>query len=165
MDWKTASAYYESRLTDILNVERYAMNLAELPQAEIPSHLKEILEQEIIPVRRQLERLKKREFRIAVVGLEKAGKSTFLNAWLGCDLLPAKMARCTFTTTQIYSVVNDNEQRLEVQARTEEQFNQLQAELQAANAQEDLNTIQQNQETLNEVRRSGHLNFAFTRLE
>ncbi|MDB9495092.1 dynamin family protein [Spirulina major CS-329] len=165
MDWKAASAYYESRLSDILNVERYAMSLAELPQAEIPEPLKKILEQEVIPTRRQLERLKKREFRIAVVGLEKAGKSTFLNAWLDCDLLPAKPARCTFTTTQIYSVVNDSEQRLEVQVKTEEQFNHLQSELKTANAQEDLNTIHQNQQTLNEVRQNGHLNFPFTRLE
>jgi hypothetical protein len=56
------------------------------------------------------------------VGLEKAGKSTFINAWLECDLLPAKGGRCTFTTTQIYSVKNEAEQRLEVQPRTEAQF-------------------------------------------
>ncbi|NTW21468.1 MAG: hypothetical protein HGA42_18650, partial [Nostocales cyanobacterium W4_Combined_metabat2_030] len=142
MDWKTASSYYETRLTDALNIQRHAVNLANLPQAEVPEKLKQILLQEAQPARRQLERLKKREFRIAVVGLEKAGKSTFVNAWLECDLLPAKGGRCTFTTTQIYSVQNESEQKLEVQAKTEDEFIKLLKELEKAKAQEDINTIQ-----------------------
>lgn len=165
MDWKTASSYYETRLTDALNIQRHAVNLANLPQAEVPARLKDILLQEAEPTRRQLERLKKREFRIAVVGLEKAGKSTFINAWLECDLLPAKGGRCTFTTTQIYSVENESEQRLEVQARTEEEFINLLKELEKVDAKEDLNTIRENEITLQQVRREGNLTFPFTRLE
>ncbi|MEG4840117.1 dynamin family protein [Microcoleus sp. B9-D4] len=165
MDWKTASSYYEARLSDALNVQRHALNLAMLPQAEVPARLKEVLLQEAEPTRRQLERLKKREFRIAVVGLEKAGKSTFINAWLQCDLLPAKGGRCTFTTTQIYSVENESEQRLEVQARTEEEFINLLKELEKVGAKEDLNTIRTNEITLQQVRREGNLTFPFTRLE
>jgi len=165
MDWKTASSYYEARLSEALSVYRYAMNLAMLPQAEVPSKLKDILLQEAEPTRRQLERLKKREFRIAVVGLEKAGKSTFINAWLECDLLPAKAARCTFTTTQLYSVTNDTDQKLEVQTKTDEQFFNLIEDLKEAKAEEDLNTIQQNESTLSQVRKDGNLTFSFTRLE
>jgi GTPase Era involved in 16S rRNA processing len=165
MDWKTASSYYETRLTDALNIQRHAVNLANLPQAEVPPKLKQILLQEAQPARRQLERLKKREFRIAVVGLEKAGKSTFVNAWLECDLLPAKGGRCTFTTTQIYSVEHESEQRLEVQAKTEAEFINLLKELEKAQAQEDINTIRTNEITLQEVRQEGNLTFAFTRLE
>jgi hypothetical protein len=165
MDWKTASSYYEARLSEALNVQRHAVNLANLPQAEVPSQLKEILLQEAEPTRRQLERLRKREFRIAVVGLEKAGKSTFINAWLECDLLPAKGGRCTFTTTQIYSVENDSEQKLDVQAKTEEQFINLLNELETAKAQEDLKTIRENETTLQQVRREGNRTFPFTRLE
>jgi hypothetical protein len=165
MDWKTASSYYEARLSEALNIQRYAVNLANLPQAEVPSQLKEILLQEAEPARRQLERLKKREFRIAVVGLEKAGKSTFINAWLECDLLPAKGGRCTFTTTQIYSVENDTEQKLEVQAKTEEQFINLLNELETAKAQEDIKTIRENEITLQQVRREGNRTFPFTRLD
>jgi len=165
MDWKTASSYYETRLSDALNVQRHALNLAMLPQAEVPSRLKEVLLQEAEPTRRQLERLKKREFRIAVVGLEKAGKSTFINAWLECDLLPAKGGRCTFTTTQIYSVENESEQRLEVQARTDEEFLNLLKELEKVGAKEDLKTIRDNEITLQQVRREGNLTFPFTRLE
>ncbi|NES46898.1 hypothetical protein, partial [Moorena sp. SIO2C4] len=71
MDWKTASSYYEIRLGDALTVLRHALDLARLPQAGVPAHLKEVLLEEEKPARRQLERLKKREFRIAVVGLEK----------------------------------------------------------------------------------------------
>ena len=165
MDWKTASSYYETRLTDALNIQRHAVNLANLPQAEVPLKLKQILLQEAQPARRQLERLKKREFRIAVVGLEKAGKSTFVNAWLECDLLPAKGGRCTFTTTQIYSVEHESEQRLEVQAKTEAEFINLLKELEKAQAQEDINTIRTNEITLQEVRQEGNLTFPFTRLE
>jgi hypothetical protein len=165
MDWKTASSYYETRLTDALNIQRHAVNLANLPQAEVPLKLKQILLQEAQPARRQLERLKKREFRIAVVGLEKAGKSTFVNAWLECDLLPAKGGRCTFTTTQIYSVEHESEQRLEVQAKTEAEFINLLKELEKAKAQEDINTICTNKITLQQVRQEGNLTFPFTRLE
>ena len=165
MDWKTASSYYETRLTDALNIQRHAVNLANLPQAEVPPKLKQILLQEAQPARRQLERLKKREFRIAVVGLEKAGKSTFVNAWLECDLLPAKGGRCTFTTTQIYSVEHESEQRLEVQAKTEAEFINLLKELEKAQAQEDINTIRTNEITLQQVRTEGNRTFPFTRLE
>ncbi|MCA2708397.1 MAG: dynamin family protein [Microcystis sp. M015S2] len=165
MDWKSASSYYETRLSDVLNIQHFAVDLAKLPQAEVPSQLTEILMQEAIPANRQLERLRKREFRIAVVGLEKAGKSTFINAWLECDLLPAKGGRCTFTTTQIYSVKSESEQRLEVQTRSEEQFIHLLKELETVGAKEDLNTIRENEITLQQVRREGNLVIPFTRLE
>jgi len=168
MDWKTASSYYETRLTDALNIQRHAVNLANLPQAEVPPKLKQILIQEAQPARRQLERLKKREFRIAVVGLEKAGKSTFVNAWLECDLLPAKGARCTFTTTQIYSVEHESEQRLEIKVKTEEQFINLSNELRTSNeknAKQDLRTIEENDVTLQQVIIEGNRTFPFTRLE
>jgi hypothetical protein len=165
MDWKTASSYYEVRLSDVLNVYRHAVDLAMLPQAEVPTKLKDALLQEYEPTRRQLARLKKREFRIAVVGLEKAGKSTFINAWLECDLLPAKGGRCTFTTTQIYSVENESEQRLEVQVKTEEQFVNLLSELETVKAGEDLKTIRANETTLRQVRNEGDIRVPFTRLE
>ena len=165
MDWKTASSYYEVCLSDALNVYRHAVDLAMLPQAEVPTKLKDALLQEYEPTRRQLARLKKREFRIAVVGLEKAGKSTFINAWLECDLLPAKGGRCTFTTTQIYSVENESEQRLEVQVKTEEQFVNLLSELETVRAVEDLKTIRANETTLRQVRSEGDIRVPFTRLE
>jgi hypothetical protein len=165
MDWKTASSYYTSRLDDALTLSQHALNLANLPQAEVPRDLREQLQQEVEPTRRQRDRLKKGEFRIAVVGLEKAGKSTFINAWLQCDLLPAKGGRCTFTTTQIYSVASEAEQRLEIKVRSQEQFETFLQELEQSDAKEDLKTIDANRQTLAEVRRGGDLTFPFTRLE
>ena len=46
MDWKIASSYYEARLTDALNVQQYAVKLADLPQAQVPTRLKDILLEE-----------------------------------------------------------------------------------------------------------------------
>ncbi len=48
-----------------------------------------------------LKKLRNNEFEIAVIGMEKAGKSTFANALMESNLLPAKGPRCTFTATRI----------------------------------------------------------------
>lgn len=48
-----------------------------------------------------LYKLQKNEYEIAIVGLEKAGKSTFANALIGNDILPTKDERCTYTSTSI----------------------------------------------------------------
>lgn len=170
MDWQEASAYYEAKLTDALNVQRHALNLANLPQTGISEDEKNVLIDEGIPAKKQLERLKKREFRIAVVGLEKAGKSTFVNAWLDCDLLPAKGDRCTFTTTQIFSVQADSQQVLTVKAKTPAQFAQLQSDLKLAaqteeNAKKDLETISRYATTLQQVIDEGNKEIPFSRLE
>lgn len=53
-------------------------------------------------------KLVKNEFEIAIVGLEKAGKSTFGNAFMENKLLPSKEARCTFTSTKIDYAENDS---------------------------------------------------------
>ena len=48
-----------------------------------------------------LTKLRTREFTVAVVGLEKAGKSTLGNALLKRNILPEYFERCTYTTTKI----------------------------------------------------------------
>ena len=48
-----------------------------------------------------LARLKSREFAVAVVGLEKAGKSTLGNALINSEILPEYTERCTYTTTEL----------------------------------------------------------------
>ncbi|MBQ6296728.1 MAG: dynamin family protein [Selenomonadaceae bacterium] len=50
-----------------------------------------------------LKKLKNHEFTVAVVGLEKAGKSTLANALLKLIVLPEYTERCTYTTTEIRS--------------------------------------------------------------
>lgn len=47
------------------------------------------------------EKLSNNLFEVAIVGLEKSGKSTFSNAYMGFDILPTKDGRCTYTTTSI----------------------------------------------------------------
>ena len=48
-----------------------------------------------------LNKLMSRDFNIAVVGLEKAGKSTLCNALLKKNILPAQPERTTFVKTEI----------------------------------------------------------------
>ncbi len=50
-----------------------------------------------------LDKLKSKEFTVAVVGLEKAGKSTLGNALIKSLVLPEYAERCTYTTTEIRS--------------------------------------------------------------
>ena len=47
------------------------------------------------------DRLSDNRYRVAIIGTEKAGKSTFANALLRKDFLPEDEGRCTFTTTTI----------------------------------------------------------------
>ena len=46
-------------------------------------------------------KIAKNEFEIAIVGLEKAGKSSFCNALIEINILPTKDERCTYTATRI----------------------------------------------------------------
>lgn len=48
-----------------------------------------------------LDKLRSREFTVAIVGLEKAGKSTVGNALIKSMVLPEYRTRCTYTTTEI----------------------------------------------------------------
>ena len=176
MNWKETATRNVLRLKDVINVGQFAQQLCELPQTHtlgIPdANLKDLAKQ-LEQAERQRQRLEKGEFRIAVVGLEKAGKSTFVNAWLGCDLLPAKSRRCTFTTTQIFSVT-DVQQRLETQPKTNAQFQKLLNELQTAvggpdetrakNAKQDLDTIRRNEANLNEILTEGERTKPFSNL-
>ncbi|CAF1579537.1 unnamed protein product [Rotaria magnacalcarata] len=49
---------------------------------------------------------------ICIVGLEKAGKSTFINALLGFELLPTASERCTQLRTVLKPPIEDDDQRL-----------------------------------------------------
>lgn len=178
MDWKTASLLYAQQLKTALDIRRHALNLANLSavsQLGITPDKKETLRNAGAPAEKLMNRLQKGEFRIAVVGLEKAGKSTFVNAWLGSDLLPAKPARCTFTTTQIYSVQHESEQRLETLPKTAQEYeaykNDLRLQTESPDtsakqkAENDLAVIDKHSSTLQEVISEGRKTFAFSRLE
>lgn len=177
MNWKETANIYAAKLKTALDIQRHALQLAEMPQAKqagITSEQIDKLRTTASVAEKQMIRLEKGEFRIAVVGLEKAGKSTFVNAWLGYDLLPAKTERCTFTTTQIYSVQNAAEQRFETEPKTAASFRQYQDELTeqaqspdksaAQKANNDLGVIEKHRATLQEVIAEGKRNAYFSNL-
>ena len=72
----------------------------------------------------QIKRARKKNFEIAVVGREKAGKSSLLNAWIGFELLPSERNRCTYTTTEIRSCANDDDQKYMIEYFTADEFKQ-----------------------------------------
>lgn len=177
MDWKSISKVYATKLKSALDVQRHALQLANLSQARqagITEAQINKLQQAGKIAEKQMHRLDNGEFRIAVVGLEKAGKSTFINAWLGCDLLPAKTERCTFTTTQIYSVQHTNEQRFETEPKTTAAFRLYEDELTsqsnsadrsaAQKAVNDLEVIRKHRNTLQEILTEGKRSQVFTQL-
>lgn len=68
-----------------------------------------------------LHKLQSKEFEIAIVGLEKAGKSTFANALIESNILPSAPERCTFTSTRL--IHGDDEAK--VTFYTEHEFNDI----------------------------------------
>ena len=54
-------------------------------------------------------KLVNQKFEVAIIGLEKAGKSTMANSLLNQDYLPHAISRCTFTTAKIESDKNKDE--------------------------------------------------------
>ena len=66
-------------------------------------------------------KLESNEFEIAIVGLEKAGKSTFANALIESNILPSAPERCTFTSTQLVS----GGDRAFVEFYNEKEFNDI----------------------------------------
>ena len=70
----------------------------------------------------QLVKFNKDVYEIAVVGREKSGKSSLLNAWIRFDLLPAQRKRCTYTTTELRSCPTTNEQRYLIEYFSKDEF-------------------------------------------
>lgn len=74
-------------------------NTLDLISGEMEKKLRELKQ----AAERYKQKLEKNEFEIAIVGLEKAGKSTFANAMMGLNILPSDERRCTYTSTKICS--------------------------------------------------------------
>jgi GTPase SAR1 family protein len=68
----------------------------------------------------QKNRMNKNDYEVAIVGLEKAGKSTLVNAWIGWDFLPTSACRCTYTLTRILST--DRKQKYEIEYFSKSEF-------------------------------------------
>lgn len=80
---------------------------------EIRANLSHLLDETNLILRK----LEYNEFEIAVVGMEKAGKSSFCNALMEYRLLPTRQPRCTYTPTSItYSEDSSGEVRFQTRA-------------------------------------------------
>lgn len=87
----------EKQRTAIRNLLEIASKQNRLFTKDMERRLKERQEE----CERLYRKLDKNEFEIAIVGLEKAGKSTFANALIGHRILPDADERCTYTSTCI----------------------------------------------------------------
>ncbi len=79
-------------ITQILN-----LNTAGLIDGEKEKKLRKLKEQAEVLKRK----IDTGEFEIAVIGLEKSGKSTFANALIQKEILPSDNERCTYTASSI----------------------------------------------------------------
>ncbi|CAF0816449.1 unnamed protein product [Brachionus calyciflorus] len=108
---------------DALNSSKYLIETFSLENNRID--LKSINDELKNDLDDQLKRIRKRDFEIAAVGKEKSGKSSLLNAWIGFELLPTDSKRCTYTTTEIRSSANVNEQKYLIEYFSKDEFDQL----------------------------------------
>ena len=102
------------------------ITLANKTGVDISSDLLGQLNIERPRLQRLLDRLHANRFEVAVIGLEKAGKSALLNAWLEQEILPSARERCTFTSTEIWSAQTEQDQRLFIQYYTKDEISKLQ---------------------------------------
>ena len=79
--------------------ERVIQSITETAQSVIPPDTKMRLLTIHKATAELRDRVENNYFEIAIVGLEKAGKSTFANALIGSGILPTKEERCTYTSS------------------------------------------------------------------
>jgi predicted GTPase len=89
---------------------------------EQQNKLKEELKALKLDLEDQRKKLIKDDYEIAVVGREKAGKSSLLNAWLKFDLLPTANKCCTYTSIEIRSCSRINEQKYRIEYFDNQKF-------------------------------------------
>jgi hypothetical protein len=63
-------------------------------------------------INRALTALKEQKYQVAVIAAMKAGKSTFLNAIIGADVLASETAACTICRTDVRHIPNVQDARL-----------------------------------------------------
>jgi len=81
-----------------------------------------------------LKKVNSEEFEIAIVGLEKAGKSTFANALIKRDILPTAPERCTFKSTKLVkSESNSGRIHFYTKSEFEEIFHKLLSDIKYPN--------------------------------
>lgn len=121
MSWEAERLIYVEKLERIINsitkIQELKGNRIITP--EMNSSLRQLQGN----AEKLLPKLKKGEFEIAVVGLEKAGKSFFSNALIGLTALPTADERCTYTSTCVRPVdQNADEDYAEVTFYSPQEF-------------------------------------------
>lgn len=89
--------------------------LADVAVSDLPANLASDIGNLRERVERQSRKLVAGEAHVAVIGLEKAGKSTLINAWLNADVLPNEQNRCTYATTELRSAEHDASQAVRIE--------------------------------------------------
>ncbi|WP_239649534.1 dynamin family protein [Methylocucumis oryzae] len=102
------------------------VTLSNKTEVDIALDLAQKINIEQTRLNQQIDRLRVNRFEVAVIGLEKAGKSALLNAWLGQEILPSARERCTFTSTEIWSAQTEQDQLLSIQYYSKEEITKLQ---------------------------------------
>ena len=124
-NWQQTCEQQRNRLEKTEVLADKLLTLCGKAQSHLPPEILQAIRTERPRLERQLERLRANRFEVAVIGLEKAGKSALLNAWLGQEILPSEDRRCTYTTTEILSASNEKEQHLLIEYYTREEIDNL----------------------------------------
>jgi GTPase SAR1 family protein len=125
--WDQTRGEYIPKLKNLLTTFEQLQRLRSIEPDILDSRENSTLDSLTEGVQRQLRKLETGEFHVAIVGLEKSGKSTFLNAWLGAEILPNQPERCTYTSTEILSLhPGDGEQRIEIEFMKSEELQIMQ---------------------------------------
>lgn len=165
--WQETCAKQLTRLEKTSVLSDKLISLSNKTGIDISPEMVQKIEHEHARLNRQLERLRANRFEVAVIGLEKAGKSALLNAWLGQEILPSARERCTFTSTEIWSAQTEQDQLVAIEYYTREEIAKLQEQRQKALAgallsdkekkeiQEDLNDTEKNLNQIYEFTKKG----------
>lgn len=157
--WDTTRSVYQPRLEHLQAALVQLERLISLQPTLLDPDRRERLREISTGVQRQLSKLRVDEFHIAVVGLEKAGKSTFLNAWMKAEILPNSDKRCTYTSTEIRSLEQGQDARISIEFYTREEMDRLESQyssiaagkgVEADNAATDLEELDEHRATINQ---------------
>jgi hypothetical protein len=124
MDWETTRKNYLSKLERAIAGLDLANDLCSRVPDDVPSQVHKALKDLSPQFRRQLHKLRENQFQVAVIGIEKAGKSLLLNGWLGVEVLPSMDERCTYTATEVRSAESGEEQYYTVHYYTQAEFDE-----------------------------------------
>lgn len=124
MNWNDVRLSQIPRLEALVALLDHGARLCQMAPADAPREVAAEIQTLLLKAQSQLDRLRRNRFEIAILGLEKSGKSTLLNAWLGAELLPAAPERCTYTKTEVWAASSEEDQRLLIEYYTADEFDQ-----------------------------------------